>query len=92
VVPRNHVRTRIRVLTAIDQIVAQNEYEWETLELLKKQSFCHAKIFEPIFIMKTGVKQDMIRASSYAGWYDFANITKTGVQLLTMEFLMTPGI
>jgi hypothetical protein len=38
-----------------------------------------------------GLKQDMIRAFSYVGWYDFANITKTSSQLLTMEFLMSLG-
>jgi hypothetical protein len=39
-----------------------------------------------------GLKQDMIRAFSYAGWYDFADIIETGSQLLTMEFLMSLGI
>jgi hypothetical protein len=62
------------------------------LELLKKQSFCHTKIFEPLFNIKMGLKQDMIRAFSYAGWYDFANIIETGLQLLTMEFLISLGI
>jgi hypothetical protein len=76
----------------VDQIVAQNEYEWEALEILKKQSFWHTKIFKPLFIIKTGLKQDMIRAFSYAGWYDFADITEIGSQLLTMEFLMSLGI
>jgi hypothetical protein len=76
----------------IDQIVAWNEYKREALELLKKQSFYHTKIFEPLFIIKTGLKQDMIRAFSYAGWYDSADITEIGSQLLTMEFLMSLGI
>ncbi|RLM78880.1 hypothetical protein C2845_PM12G14540 [Panicum miliaceum] len=75
-----------------NRIVAQNEYEREALELLKKPSFWHTKIFEPLFIIKTGLKQDMIRAFSYTGWYDFADITETGLQLLTMEFLMSLGI
>jgi hypothetical protein len=86
VVPRNHVHIHIRVLTTVDQI------EREALELLKKQSFCHTKIFKPVFIIKTGLKQDMICAFSYAGWYDFANITETGSQLLTMQLLMSLGI
>jgi hypothetical protein len=90
--PRNHVRIRIHILTIIDQIIAQNEYEREVLELLKKQSFCHTKIFEPLFIIKTGLRQDMIHAFSYVGWYDFADITEIGSQLLTMEFLMSLGI
>jgi hypothetical protein len=34
----------------------------------------------------------MIRAFSYTGWYDFADITETGSQLLTMEFLLSLGI
>ncbi|RLM61207.1 hypothetical protein C2845_PM14G08480 [Panicum miliaceum] len=55
-VPRNRVRIRIHVLIAVDQIIAQNEYEREALELLKKQSFCHTKIFEPLFIIKTSVE------------------------------------
>jgi hypothetical protein len=76
--PRNCVCIRIRVLIIVDQIVARNKCERVALELLKKQSFCHTKIFEPLFIIKTGLKQDMIRAFSYASWYDFANITETG--------------
>jgi hypothetical protein len=91
-VPRNRVHIHIRVLTSVDQIVARNEYEREVLELLKKQSFCHTKIFEPLFIIKTGLEQDMIRAFSYASWYDFADITETGSHLLTMKFLMSLGI
>jgi hypothetical protein len=53
------------------------------LELLKKQSFSHVKIFESLFLIKTGLKQDMNRAFTYAGWEDFVDITKTGSQLLT---------
>jgi hypothetical protein len=88
-VHRNCVRIRIRVLTTVDQIVARNEYEREALKLLKKQSFCHTKIFEPLFIIKTGLKQDMIRAFSYT---NFANVTEIGSQLLTMEFFISLSI
>jgi hypothetical protein len=49
-VPRSRIRIRIHVLETIEQIVAQNGYEREVLELLKKQSFSHVKIFEPLFL------------------------------------------
>jgi hypothetical protein len=91
-VPTNHIRIRIHVLTMVDHIIARNKYELEVLELLKKQSFYHTKIFEPLFIIKRVLKQDMIRAFSYAIWYNFADITEIGSQLLTMEFLMSLGI
>jgi hypothetical protein len=76
----------------IEQIMAQNDYEQEALELLKKQNFSHVKIFEPIFLIKTGSKQDMNRAFAYAGWEDFVDITELGSQLLTTEFLMSLSI
>ena len=49
-------RLRIRVLTMVEQIAVKNDYEWEALELLKKQNFGHAKRFESHFLMKTGLK------------------------------------
>ncbi|RLM79696.1 Zinc knuckle family protein [Panicum miliaceum] len=90
--PRNRIRIRIRVLTTVEQIVARNGYEREALELLKKQSFSHIKVFEPLFLIKTGLKQDMNHVFAYAGWENFAHITETGSHLLTMEFLMSLGI
>ena len=40
----------------VEQIAVKNDYEWEALELLKKQNFGHAKRFESRFLMKTGLK------------------------------------
>jgi hypothetical protein len=62
------------------------------LELLKKQSFSHVKVFEPLFLIKTGLKQDMNHTFAYAGWENFADITETGSHLQTMDFLMSLGI
>ena len=39
-------RIKIRVLTSVDQIVVRTDYEWDALELLKKQSYGHAKRFD----------------------------------------------
>ena len=60
VVPRP--RLKIRVLTSVDQIVVQTDYEWDALELLKKQSYGHAKRFDIEFLMMTGLRQDMNHA------------------------------
>src|SRR6185312_13463285 len=38
-------RLKIRVLTSVDQIIIRTDYERETLELLKKLSYGHAKRF-----------------------------------------------
>ena len=46
-------RLRIRVLMMVEQITVKNDYEWEGLELLKKQNFGHAKRFESRFHMRT---------------------------------------
>ena len=43
---------RIRVLTTVEQIAVKNDYEWEALELLKKQNFGQAKRFETRFLIK----------------------------------------
>jgi len=53
-VPRNCLK--IQVLTMVDQIVVQTDYERDALELLKKQSFGHAKRFEPNFLITAGLK------------------------------------
>ena len=89
-VPRH--RLRIRVLTMVEQIVVKNDYEWEALELLKRQNFGHAKRFESRFLMKTGLKQDMNNAFTAVGWENFVDIVKPGLQLLTMEFLISLAI
>ena len=81
-------RLRIRILTMVEQIAIKNDYEWEALELLKKQSFGHAKRFDTHFLMKTGLKQDMNQAFIAVGWENFADIVELGSQLLTMEFLI----
>ena len=39
--------------------------------------------------MMTGLRQDMNRAFTTAGWSRFADITELGSHLLTMEFLCT---
>ena len=82
-------RLKIRVLTSVDQIIIRTDYEWDALELLKKQSYGHAKRFETEFLMMTGLCQDMNRAFTAAGWSRFADITKPGSHLLTMEILST---
>ena len=43
-VPR--LRHKIRVLTSVNQIIDQTDYERDALELLKKQSYGHAKRFD----------------------------------------------
>ena len=79
----------IRVLTSVDQIVVRTDYEWDALELLKKQSYGHAKRFDTEFLMMTGLRQDMNRAFTVVGWSRFADITEPSSHLLTMEFLST---
>ncbi|PVH35122.1 hypothetical protein PAHAL_7G109600 [Panicum hallii] len=82
-VPRSRVDIRIHILEMIEQIVIRNDYEREALELLKKQSFSHVKIFEPLFLIKTGLKQDMNPVFAYAGWEDFTDITEASSHLLS---------
>ncbi|RLM59159.1 hypothetical protein C2845_PM18G06470 [Panicum miliaceum] len=65
-IPKSHIRI----------YRGPQRFEQEALELLKKQTFGHVKFFEPIFLMKTGLKQDMNRAFAYVGWEDFADITE----------------
>ena len=80
---------KIRVLMSVDQIVVRTDYEWDALELLKKQSYGHAKRFDKKFLMMTGLRQDMNYAFTAMGWSCFANINEPGSHLLTMEFLST---
>lgn len=82
VVPRPCLK--IGVLTSVDQIVVRTDYEWDALELLKKQSYGHAKRFDTEFLMMTGLRQEMNRAFTTVGWSHFAEITELG-------FLQMPG-
>jgi len=82
-------RLRIRDLTQVEQIIARNDYEREALELLKRQNYAHAKVFESSFFIRTGLKQDMNRAFTATCWDDFADITEAGSHLLTMVFLIS---
>ena len=56
---------------------------------MKKQSYGHAKRFDTEFLMMTGLRQDMNHAFTAVGWSCFADITKPGSHLLTMEILST---
>ena len=70
-VPKPYLR--IRVLTMVEQIAVKNDYEWEALELLKKQNFGHAKRFDTCFLIKTGLKQDINNALTAVGWENFTD-------------------
>ena len=76
----------------VEQIAIKNDYEWEALELQKKQNFGHAKRFETRFLTKTGLKQDMKNALTAVRWENFADIVEPGSHLLTMEFLMSLAV
>ena len=52
-VPRSHFR--IRILTMVEQIVYKNDYERQALELLKRQTYAHAKRFETRFLIMMGL-------------------------------------
>jgi hypothetical protein len=39
-------RFRIRILTMVEQIIVKNDYERQSLVLLKRQTYAHAKRFE----------------------------------------------
>jgi hypothetical protein len=89
-VPRS--RFRIRILTMVEQIIVKNDYERQALELLKRQTFSHAKRFETRFLIMTGLMQDMNQTFTAGGWENFVDIVKPGSQLLTMEFLISLSI
>ena len=76
----------------VEQIAVNNDYEREAMELLKRQSFSHAKRFNTRFLIKTGLKQDMNNAFTTVGWENFVDIVEPGSQLLTMEFLISLAI
>ena len=73
----------------VEQIVFKNDYERQALELLKRQTYAHAKRFETRFLTMTGLLQDMNQAFTAIGWENFADIVELGLHLLTMEFLMS---
>jgi hypothetical protein len=72
-----------------EQIVFKNDYERQALELLKRQTYAHAKRFKTRFLITTGLLQDMSQAFTVVGWENFADIVEPGSHLLTMEFLMS---
>jgi hypothetical protein len=72
----------------VEQIVYKNDYERQALELLKRQTYAHAKRFEARFLIMTGLLQDMNQAFTAVGWENFTDIIEPGSHLLTMEFLM----
>ena len=80
---------KIRVLTTVDQIVVWTNYERDALELLKRQSYGHAKRFETEFHMMMGLRQDMNQAFTAVGCSRFTDITEPGSHLLTVELLTT---
>ena len=73
----------------VEQIVYKNDYERQALELLKRQTYAHAKRFETRFLIMTGLLQDMNQAFTAIGWEKFANIVESGSHLLTLEFVMS---
>ena len=73
----------------VEQIVYNNDYERQALELLKRQIYAHAKRFETRFLIMMGLLQDMNQAFTAVGWENFADIVEPGSQLLTMEFLVS---
>jgi len=73
----------------VEQIVYKNDYERQALELLKRQTYAHAKRFETRFLIMMGLLQDMNQAFTTVGWENFADIVEPGSHLLTMEFLMS---
>jgi len=73
----------------VEQIVFMNDYERQALELLKRQTYAHAKRFKTRFLITTGLLQDTNQAFTAIGWENFADIVEPGSHLLTMEFLMS---
>ena len=73
----------------VEQIIFKNDYERQSLELLKRQTYAHGKRFETYFLIMTGLLQDMNQAFTAIGWENFTDIVEPGSHLLTMEFLMS---
>ena len=74
----------------VEQIVYKNDYERQALELLKRQTYAHAKRFETRFLIMTGLLQDMNQAFTSVGWENFADIVEPGSQLFVARFLGYP--
>ena len=55
----------------VEQIIYKNDYERQALELLKRQTYAHAKRFETRFLIMTGLLQDMNQALTAVGWENF---------------------
>lgn len=81
-----------RALLSEVQIVSRNDYERQALLQLKDREFCHVRTFESIFIIRTGLRDEMNIAIKRAGWEDFWPIEEKGSKLLTMEFLSTLSV
>src|SRR6185312_1014280 len=75
-VPRS--RFLIRILMMVKQIVYKNDYEHQALELLKRQTYAHAKRFETCFLITMGLLQDMNQAFTAVGWENFDDIVEPG--------------
>ena len=86
-VPRN--RLRIRIMTRVEHIIARSEEERTVLDQLQGRYYTHAKYFDPMLLIKTGLGGDMERAFNNAGWQNFYPVTETGSHFLTMDFLMS---
>ena len=54
----------------IEQIVYKNDYERQALELLKRQTYAHAKRFETRFLIMTGLLQDINQAFTAVATHD----------------------
>ena len=51
----------------VEQIVFKNNYERQALEILKRQTYAHAKRFETRFLSMTRLLQDMNQAFTAVG-------------------------
>ena len=63
----------------VEQIVYKNDYEWQALELLKRQTYAHDKRFETHFLITTRLLKDMNQAFTTVGWENFADIIEPGL-------------
>jgi len=89
-VPRN--RIRIRIMTRVEHILTRNEEERKVLDKLQTRIYSHAKYFDAMVLIKTGLGGDMERACNNAGWQNFYRVSEIGSHFLTMEFLMSLNI
>ena len=66
----------------VEQITFKNDYKRQALELVKRQTYAHAKRFETRFLIMTGLFQDMNQAFTAIGWENFADIVVPGSNLI----------